>query len=91
LPVQALDGGGNGEAGRESSSAELGCTTARCEDSTDCDVFNEFRVDAGALNESLESAVEQVGALGVLETTLATLCDGRSQGTCDDDLEGAVS
>jgi hypothetical protein len=86
LPVQALDGGSDGEAGCEGSGAELGCATAGGEDGADGDIFDELGVDAGAFDQSLEGAVEKVGRLGVFETTFATLCDGRAEGAGYDDL-----
>jgi hypothetical protein len=86
LPVQALDSCGDREASCERSCAELSGSAARGENGANGNVFDELGIDARALDEGLEGAVEEVGALGVLEATRATLCDGSSEGAGDDYL-----
>lgn len=60
LSVQALDGSAFWEPSSESSSSEFRCAPARCQHRPDGDVFYEFRVDAGALDEAHEGAVEEI-------------------------------
>jgi len=86
LPVQALDGCGDGEAGCKGCSAEFCCASTRGKDGADGNVFDKAGVDTGALDEGLEGAVQEVGALCVFEATLATLCDGSAESAGDDDL-----
>lgn len=86
MPIQALDGCSDGETSCEGGGAEFSCSTAWGEDGANGDVFDELGVDAGALYQGFEGAGEEVGALGVLEATLATLCDGCSERTSNDDL-----
>lgn len=80
MSVERFDGSCSGEAGGESSSAELGCSTTGSEHGTDSDVFDEIRIDAGASNEGFECAVEQVGSLRVFETAFAAFRDRGSKG-----------
>lgn len=86
LAVEGADGSGLGEASDEGSGAHLGSTTAGGKDGADGDILDQGRVDLGALKEGLEGAGDEVGSLGVLEATLATLCEGRSESCGDDDL-----
>lgn len=86
MSVQGLARGCDGEPGGEGCSAELGSSSTRCEDGTNGDVFNEAGVDFGAFDEGLEGASEEVGGLGVFETTLSTLGEGSAKGACYDDL-----
>lgn len=86
MPVQALCCGSGGESGGKGCSAELGCATAWSEDGADSDVFNEVGVDAGALDEGLVGAVEEVGRLCVLEAALSALCDGCAERARYDNL-----
>lgn len=90
LAVEGADGSGLGEASDEGSGAHLGSTTAGGKDSADGDILDEGRIDLGALKESLEGAGDEVGSLGVLEATLATLCEGRSEGCGNDNLGRGV-
>jgi hypothetical protein len=79
LPVQALCCGCGREASGEGGGAELGCTASWGEDSANSNVFDEVGIDAGALDEGLVGAVEEVGCLGVFEATLSALCDGGTE------------
>jgi hypothetical protein len=49
LSVQGFDGSIGRETSNNSSCAELGGTTAGCENIANCDVFDELRVDFGTL------------------------------------------
>lgn len=86
LPVQALNGCGDGEAGGEGSGTKLSGTSTGGKDRADSDVLDKVGVDSRALDEGLEGAVEEVGALGVLEAALSTLGDGCTKSTCNNDL-----
>lgn len=88
MSVQRLDSSCNRETGSESSSAELGSAATGCKDSTDGNVFNELVVNLGALNEGLESSMEEVGRLSIFETSLSALGEWSTEGTCYDDLCG---
>lgn len=79
MPVQALCCGCGREAGGEGCGAELGCATSWGEDSANSNVFDEVGIDAGALDEGLVGAVEEIGCLGVFEATLSALCDGGTE------------
>jgi hypothetical protein len=79
LPVQALGCGCGRETSGEGSSAELGCTAAWSEDSTDSNILDEAGVDAGALEEGLVDAVEEVSRLSVFEATLSALGKSSAQ------------
>jgi hypothetical protein len=87
LPVDRLCGCGYGKAGGEGGGAELGGSTAGSEDGADGDVFDEFGVDAGALDEGFEGADEEVRRGCVFEAAFAAFCDGGSESTCYDNLE----
>ena len=91
LPVERLHGGGNGEAGGESGSAEFSCATARSKDGADSDVFDERRVDAGTLDERFEGTMEEVSGCGVFETTFASFGDGSAERSGDDNLITIIS
>jgi hypothetical protein len=91
LPVQRLGGGCDGEASREGSSAEFGRTAARSEDSADGNVLDEVGIDLRAFEQGFESAVEEVGGLSVLETTLSTLGEGSAESAGYDDLWNELS
>lgn len=86
LPVYALCGRGDGEAGGERGGAELGGTASGGEHGADGDVLDEVGVDAGALDEGFEGAVEEVRRGRVFEAAFAALGDGRAEGACYDDL-----
>lgn len=76
LPVQALDSRADGEPSRESSGTELGGSTAGRENTANCDIFDDGRVDFGTLEESFEGAYEQVGGVCVFEAAFAAFCEG---------------
>jgi hypothetical protein len=61
LPVQRLARGCDRKTGCESSSTELGGSTAWRKYGTNGNVFDEFGVDLGAFDEGLESAGEEIG------------------------------
>lgn len=86
LAVEGVDGGGVGEAGNESGSAHLGGATTGGEDGADNDILDQGGVDLGALDDGLEGTSHQVGGGCVLEATLSTSCDGRPEGSGNDDL-----
>jgi len=89
LPVQRLYSRCDGETGGKSSRAELGSSTAGCEDRADSDVFDKFGVDLGAFDEGFEGAEEEVGGLSVFEATFAALCEWCAEGACYNDLQMA--
>ena len=47
---------------------------------------HEVGIDAGALDEGLVGAVEEVRCLGVFEATLSALCDGGTECASYDNL-----
>lgn len=86
LSVKSLDTSADRETSLEGSGTVLGGTGTRGQDVTDGDVLDEFGVDAGSLDDSLEGEGQEVGGGGVLEKTLATLAEGSTKTGGDDDL-----
>lgn len=79
-------GGGNGETSDQSSGTELGGASTGRKDGADSNVFNEGRVDLGALDECLESSSEEICSCCILESALAALGEGCSESASYDDL-----
>ena len=90
LPVQRLDSSRARETRSESRSTELGGATAGSKHIADRDVFDETRVDAGALEQALEGSDEEIRAGGVFEAALAAFGDGCAEGGGDDDVVGVL-
>ncbi|KAI9151821.1 hypothetical protein HJFPF1_09032 [Paramyrothecium foliicola] len=88
LSVQGSDGGSLGEAGDQASSAHLGGTAAGGQDGADADVLDERGVNLGSLDDGVEDTGHNIGSLGVLEATLATLGQGTSAAGSHDNLFG---
>jgi hypothetical protein len=86
LSVQRLARGCDGKASCKSSSTELGSSTSWCKYSANGNVFDELGVDLGALDKGLECAGEEIGRLGVFETTLTALSEGSAESACYNDL-----
>lgn len=86
MSVQGAHGGSLGEAGHEAGSAHLGRTTARGEDSSDADILDKGGVEFGAVDNGSQDTSNEIGSLGVLETTLTTLGEGSTASGGNDDL-----
>ena len=89
LSVQGPDRSRDGEASSQGGSTELGGATSGRQDRANSDILDEGRVDLGALDERLEGADEQVCGRSILESSLAALGEGSSEGRRHDDLENA--
>ena len=89
LSVQGPDRSRDGEASSEGGSTELCGATSWRQDRADGDILDKGWVDLGAVDERLEGTNEQVCSRGVLESSLAALGEGSSQGRRHDDLENA--
>lgn len=57
---------------------------------TEADILDERGVDVAALLNLLEEGVDEVFEAGVLETALAGLCEGSSDGKSDDNIVGVL-
>lgn len=90
LSVQASDSGRLGEAGNKGSSTELGSTATRGKNGTNSNIFHHLGVDATAVDEALENTGQKISGSGILETSLSTLGQGSTQGTCDNDIIGML-
>lgn len=90
LSVQALDSSRLGEPSNKGSSTELGSAATRGKDGANSNILHHLRVDATAVDEALEDTGQQISGSGIFETTLATLGQGRTQGTCDNDIIGML-
>jgi hypothetical protein len=90
LSVQALDSSRLGEPGNEGGGTELGSTATRGKDGANSNIFHNLGVDATAVDDALEDTGQQISGSGILETTFATLGQGSTQGTCDNDIIGML-
>lgn len=86
LPVEGAHGHGLGEAGDQAGGAHLGGAATGGEDGADGDVFDEGRVDLGAVENPPQRAGYKVGGHGVFEAALAALGKGGAEAGCYDDL-----
>lgn len=91
LSIECASGSALGEASEEGGGAHLGGTTAGGEDGANADILNEVGVNLGALEDGLQDTGHEVGGLGILEATLATLGEGGTAAGGDDDLGSFLS
>jgi hypothetical protein len=90
LTVQTLDRSALGEASHESSGTELSSATAGGQDGANSDILDGLGVETTLVQDSLEDTGQQISGSGILETTLTTLGEGRSQSTCHDNIIGVL-
>lgn len=87
LAVEGTHGGVLGESGSQAGRAHLGGTATGGKYGSYANVLNVGGIDSGALNNGGKHTDDEVGGGGVLEATLATLGEGGSAASSDDDLD----